>query len=131
MFRKLWNEICVRACKRTRGNVGSIMVTGLCLLAMTVVMLSYMDNIQLIQQKTDVSQLARKYILRMETVGYLTSADRSMLTGELQAIGVTGVSYEGTTEETVGYGEPICLQIKGKLRGQYEFTEKRVSTAKN
>jgi len=128
---KSWREIWSRVYGQERGNVGSFMATTLCLLAMTVVMLFYMDNVQLIQQKTDVSQLARKYILRMETVGYLTSADRSMLTGELQAIGVTGVSYEGTTEETVGYGEPICLQIKGKLRGQYEFTEKRVSTAKN
>lgn len=107
------------------------MVTGLCLLAMTVVMLSYMDNVQLIQQKTEVSQLARKYILRMETVGYLTPGDRTVLTGELQAAGITDITYEGTTENEVGYGEPITLQIKGKLRGQYDFMEKRVSTAKN
>ena len=131
MRRKVWEKLCGRAYKRAHGNVGNLMATGLCLLAMTVVMLSYMDNVQLIQQKTDVSQLARKYILRMETVGYLAPGDRSMLTGELQAIGVTEVSYEGTTENVVGYGEPSCLQIKGKLRGQYDFTEKRVSTAKN
>lgn len=131
MCRKIWEEVCRRACKRTQGNVGSIMTTGICLLAMTVVMFSYLDSVQLIQQKTEVSQLARKYILRMETIGYLTSGDRNMLTGELQAIGVTDVSYEGTTENLCGYGEPISLQIKGKLRGQYDFAEKRVSTAKN
>ena len=117
--------------RKNKGSVGNIMVTGLCLLAMTVVMLAYMDNVQLIQQKTEVSQLARKYILRMETVGYLTAGDRTMLTGELQVIGITDITYEGTTDNEVGYGEPITLQIKGKLRGQYDFTEKRVSTAKN
>lgn len=131
MREKLWNRICSCMGRKTPGTVGNIMATGLCLLAMTVVMLSYVDHVQLIQQKTDISQLARKYILRMETVGCLTPEDRTVLTAELQAVGVTEVTYEGTTDDMVGYGEPICLQIGGKLRGQYDFTEKRVSTAKN
>lgn len=117
--------------KKSKGNVGDIMITGFCLLAMTVLMLSFTDNIQLIQQKTEVSQLARKYILKMETVGYLTPAETIALTGELQAIGVTEISYEGTTTNEVSYGETITLQIQGKLREEYDFSEKRVSTAKN
>jgi len=107
------------------------MMTGLCILAMTVVMLAYMDNVQLIQQKMEVSQLARQYILRMETVGYLTPPDRTVLTSQLQEIGVSEIDYEGTTMSAVGYGEAVVLQIKGKLREEYDFTEKRVSTAKN
>lgn len=117
--------------KKEKGNVGDIMITGLCMLAMTVVMLSYMDNVQLIQQKTEVSQLARKYILRMETVGYLTRQDRTKLTAELQALGVTEIDYAGTTVNEVEYGDALTLQIQGKLREQYVFTEQRVSTAKN
>lgn len=117
--------------KKECGNVGDIMITGICMLAMTVVMLSYMDNVQLIQQKTEVGQLARQYILRMETVGYLTPQDRTMLTARLQEMGVSEINYEGTTENEVGYGEPLTLQIQGKLREQYVFMEKRVSTAKN
>lgn len=117
--------------KKEKGNVGDIMITGLCMLAMTVVMLSYMDNVQLIRQKTEVSQLARKYILRMETVGYLTNQDCMKLTAELQEIGVTEINYDGTTVSGVEYGNPITLQIQGKLREQYVFTEQRVSTAKN
>ncbi len=106
------------------------MITGLCMLAMTVVMLSYMDSVQLIQQKSEVNQLARKYILRMETVGYLTAQDRIMLTSELQALGVSDIEYADTTMNAVGYGEPLLLQIQGKLRGEYVFKEQRVSTAK-
>lgn len=117
--------------KKSKGNVGDIMITGFCLLAMTVLVLSYTDNVQLIQQKTEVSQLARKYILKMEAVGYLTPADKTSLTTELQVLGVTDISYEGTTVNAVYYGEPIALQIEGKLRDKYDFTEKRVSTAKN
>lgn len=117
--------------KREKGNVGDIMITGFCMLAMTVVMLSYMDNVQLIQQKEAVSQLARKYILEMETVGYLTPQSQRRLTEELQQSGVTDIDYEGTTDTAVGYGEAITLILQGKLEGKYAFREQRVSTAKN
>ena len=117
--------------KKSVGNIGNVMITGFCMLAMTVLMLSYMDNMQLIQQKMQVSQLARKYILKMETEGYLIPSARVALTEELQELGVTEVAYDGTTLEAISYGEPITLQIQGKLREKYEFAEKRASTAKN
>jgi len=117
--------------KKKKGNVGELAATGICLLAMTVVMLSYLSNAGLIQQKTEVSQIARKYILRMETVGMLTDADRAALYGELGAAGITDLRLDGTTLWQVNYGDPIVLQIQGKLENGYEFTEKRVSTAKH
>lgn len=117
--------------KRERGNVGELMASGICLLAMTVVMLAYLDSAGLIHQKTQVSQIARKYILRMETVGMLTGADQTALSIELEAVGVSEFQLDGTTTSQVDYGEPIILQIRGKLKNGYEFTEKRVSTAKH
>ena len=117
--------------RKRKGNVGDLMISGICILAMTVVMLSYMESVTLIHQKEDVSQLARKYILRMETVGYLTVSDRTALCQELEAMGVTGINLEGTTLNEVSYGAPIVLYIGGMLEGKYAFTEKRASTAKN
>lgn len=117
--------------KKEKGNVGDLMAAGLCILAMTVVMMAYLENARLIQQKMAISQIARKYILRMETVGTLGDADRIALSGELEAAGVTQLSLEGTTIWQVYYGEPVVLQIWGKLGNEYEFTEKRVSTAKH
>lgn len=107
------------------------MAAGLCLLAMTAVMVAYLGCVRLIQQKTQISQIARKYILRMETVGMLTDADRNALCSELEAAGATQIQLEGTTVWQVNYGEPITLQIQGKLENKHEFTEKRVSTAKH
>lgn len=117
-------------CKR-RGNVGELMITGICILAMTVTILSYMNQVGILQEKTEVVQLARKYILKMETDGYLSTGELALLTEELNQIGVTEISCAGTTMSRVTYGEPIVLQIQGKLRGEYAFSEKRVSTAKN
>ena len=116
---------------KSEGNIGNILTTGLCILAMTVVVLSYMESVELIRQKTETGQLARKYILRMETVGYLTGEDRTVLTGELMDMGITDIDYSGTTMGEVGFGSPITLHISGKLKGEYGFVEHRVSTAKN
>lgn len=117
--------------RRHKGNVGNLMITGICILAITAIMLAYLDNVRLLQQKAEVGQLARKYILKMETVGYLPSEDIALLTQELNAAGVTETDYTGTTVNKVTYGETVTLQIRGKLGGEHAFVEKRVSTAKN
>lgn len=117
--------------RKQKGNIGDFLISGLCILAMTVVMLSYMESVALIHQKAEVSQLARKYILRMETVGYLTPQDRTALCQELNTMGVTQVQLDGTTLNQVDYGTPITLVIGGRLEGRYAFRETRSSTAKN
>lgn len=113
------------------GNIGELLTMGMCVLALTVVMLNYMQNVQLLQAKENVGQLARAYLLKMETVGYLEPPDQARLTAELENVGLTEIDYEGSTLEPAGYGERIILQIYGKLGEQYEIQEKRVSTAKN
>ncbi len=117
--------------KKEQGNIGNIMVTGLFILAMMTIMLAFFDDVQLIQQKSEVSQLARSYILRMETAGGLLSEDEEALLRELAEQGVTETDLSGTTFGGAGYGTRIVLQIRGKLGGKYAFEEKRVSTAKN
>lgn len=116
---------------RRKGNVGDLLTTGICVLAMVTVMLACFECVELLNRKAEVSQLARKYILRMETVGCLLQEDCTVLTMELEALGVTDIDYGGTTINAVSYGHPIALEIRGKLKGEYAFAEKRVSTAKN
>lgn len=106
------------------------MTTGLCVIALTVIVLSYFDCIGLVQQKTQVSQLAREYILRMETTGYLTAEEQVRLTNDLKELGITEVELGNTTTRPGGYGQVIELNIQGRLKGEYEFHERRVSTAK-
>ncbi|MCM1056590.1 MAG: hypothetical protein NC517_03160 [Firmicutes bacterium] len=116
--------------KKERGSIGDLMAACICMLLMTLLLVSYMDSVRLVDEKTEINQIARKYILRMETVGMLTESDKRLLGRELEAAGASEISLEGTTLERVGYGEEIVLKIKGKLRGAYGFEEKRVSTAK-
>ena len=86
------------------GNIGELMTMFMCVLALTVVMLNYLQNVQLLQAKENVGQLARAYLLKMETVGYLEPAEQAHLTAELETAGLTEIDYEGSTLEPAGYG---------------------------
>ena len=116
--------------REAAGNIGDLMTAVVCLLAMIIVMNTFMDCMRLVSQKTAISQMARDYILRMETVGYLTAEDRQTLEKEMNERGVTQLDLSGTTWEEATYGAEIRLQISGKIEGRYVFEEVRVSTAK-
>ncbi len=117
--------------RKQRGSVGDILAAAVCILAMSVVLFAFLDCVGLIHQKLEVSQLARKYILKMETMGCLTASEKIKLDSELAEMGVTEIDLSGTTLDMTGYGESITLHIQGKLKGEYGFEEKRVSTAKH
>jgi len=108
-----------------------VAVTGILVLAMTAVMLAFLDDVRLVRQQSEVTQIARKYILRMETEGGLSGEDRTSLTNELGELGMTEINLSGTTFDSASYGDMIVLQIQGKLEGKYDIAEKRVSTAKH
>ena len=125
-----------------------VMSVGICVIAMTVLMLAYMGSVQLLNSKSLIDQITRKYILRMETVGYLTGNDQLEMTQEFTALGAAELDYTGSTLNQVDYGSTISLVVRGKIPIRtivadsdlfdtaweiiwYEFEERRISTAKN
>lgn len=145
----LHDTVRKRLCfKKRKGNVVDVLTVGILVLGMTVLMIAYLGNIRLMEQKDEIGQIARKYILRMETVGYLTGNDRVQMSQELAGLGIQNLDFTGTTVNQVDYGEPIVLVIRGTIPGQnvivggdllgtvfekkqYDFEERRMSTAKN
>lgn len=66
-----------------------------------------------ISDKWSMRQVAREYLLIMETEGYLKPEDAADLVAELNSYGLTNVSLSGTTMSEVDYGERIYLKITG------------------
>jgi hypothetical protein len=66
-----------------------------------------------ISDKWRMNQVAREYMLLMETEGYLTAEDKVELIKELEACGLYNISLSGTTVSEVGYGNRIYLKISG------------------
>ena len=78
-----------------------------------VVFASWMSNLD---KKDQIDMIAREYILRMESKGYLDTCDEAELYQDLQNVGMQEIRLEGTNRTPVGYGNQITLDIKGSLR---------------
>lgn len=117
--------------KKEKGNIGDLLGTGFCILAMLTVMMFFLKEMEMIQVKAQAGQVSRKYMLRMESDGYLKPDKEAALRQDLQQLGILGVTLDGTTRVQVSYGEVITLHFTGNLTGGQRIEESRVSTAKN
>lgn len=134
--------------RKSKGNVMDLVTIGITILAMSVVVMAYLECTGLMMKKLEISQVSRRYILKMETEGYLTPQSKESLLQELGELGMQEVDISGTTVQPVAYGETILLKIKGTIRArvvgnaeglwnegfrskQFTVEENRMSTAKN
>lgn len=82
-----------------------------------VMMLFYsLDVFGMLHKANSKEDIAREYIFRMESSGYLSSADKDSLESELTALGVYDISFNGTTMTQVPYGSTITLCVTGKVK---------------
>ncbi len=133
--------------RKSKGNVMDLVTIGITILAMSVIVMVYLECTALMMKKLELGQVSRNYILQMETKGYLDEAGRQHLLNDLQLLGVQNIDISGTTLQPVGYGENITLHIKGTIGGRtigdgeriwnegfyrttYAVEETRMSTAK-
>lgn len=130
--------------KKGVGNMLSCMIGLLFLAVMVFLGIDAFKQLNLAIQK---SRIERSYMLAMETEGCLSPEKQAALSGELAGIGVSGISYAGTTQVPAGYGNEVVLSVTGVIRtegiiglaqqwifnrgGSYEFRIYQKSTAKN
>ncbi len=103
-------------------NFGPILLSALVVLILIILFGSWMANFE---KKDAVNQITRKYILKMETTGGLTDADKTDLLKELEPYCENVVlEFDGkktTKEGEAKYGETIDLYVKADLF-TYKFT---------
>lgn len=103
---------------KQEGSVLDFLSVCICILAMSILATAYFYCSDLLLCKGQISQVARRYILKMETVGCLTEDDKNHMLVELQAIGLQGIDLTGSTVNPVNYGDSVILRIRGKLQGR-------------
>lgn len=103
---------------KKEGSILDFMAVGICIIAMSLVMMAMFSCANLLQKKSDIGQVNRRYLLRMETVGYLTPEDKVKLLDELNQLGLQQISLCDTTCTPVNYGDEIVLHIKGTMKGE-------------
>lgn len=135
-------------CRKSKGNVLDFVTILITILAMSIIVMAYLECTNLLMKKLEVSQICRKYILKMETEGYLAEQTKEAMLKELQEAGVSGVDISGTTLHPVSYGDAVFLKIRGTIEGRivgttdelwkngfistvFTVEEEKMSTAKN
>lgn len=103
--------------KKRKGSIplGELLVLLLGLVAVMMVFSEFLSVCRGIAIKDEANQIARNYILEMETVGYLNAASSNSLRQELSLLGVTNVDLTGTTMADAGYGNRVYLRISFQI----------------
>jgi hypothetical protein len=70
---------------------------------------------EMLRNRERINQIARAYLLEMETLGYLPNDQKFQLQETLEACGLTDISFGGTTLSEAEYGDIIYLMISGTL----------------
>lgn len=135
--------------KKRKGSIVDILPSMIMVIAAVMLIMVFFDLYQILSLNEDVKQIARKYMLTMETMGYLDPANQTTLVQELSDLQVTDIDLTGSTMSDAEYGNAVYLQTSCKLPMeqlnmdgydmlQFVFQDKsipirvrRMSTAKN
>lgn len=134
--------------KKNQGNIMDFLTILITITAMSFLVTVYLECTNLMIRKVEIGQISRKYILKMETDGYLTEPTKNELVRELREAGLQQIDISGTTLHPVSYGDAIYLKVKGNIQGRlvevgdemwdkgfvsalFKVEEEKVSTAKN
>lgn len=101
--------------KKRKGNVVDILPSIVLILAAILLVGTFINLYGILTINEEVKQLSRKYMLTMETMGYLDPASRTKLEQELSALNVTDIDLSGSTLTDAGYGNTIILNISCRL----------------
>lgn len=107
--------------KKKNGMLDDLLPIILFFLLLTVLLFTFVEFNTAVNKKSDINQIARRYILKMEQTGYATSSIQNALVQELNNLGYYGdtsggpVTTSNITSETTkthqGYGSDICLNF--------------------
>ncbi len=99
--------------RKDKGILDQFLPAIIVIVLLAVLWTGSMISASTIDRSTDIQQVARTYLLKMETDGYLTEENRNLLLSDLAALDMEQIDLTGTTITDVGYGNRIDLVIRG------------------
>ena len=99
--------------RKDKGILDQFLPAIVVIVLMAVLWTGSMISASNIDRSSDIQQVARTYLLRMETDGCLTEENRNLLLSELEALDMERIDLTGTSFTDVGYGNQIRLVIRG------------------
>ena len=115
MLKKLIAKAWANAKEKEEGSVGveAIFTFAIALVMFMAVMTMTLAAFKDINNKWNMKQCAREYLLIAETQGCLTTADVASMISEMESYGLYNVTVTGTTTSEVPYGNKIYVCVQG------------------
>lgn len=103
---------------KAKEGISSILSAIVVLSVFILLMMIYLYLIGCISHNTDVNAVGRKYLMKMETNGYLTAEDQRQLIEDLKAIpNVESVTiYSDTSTSFVGHHNDLILHFSCMIK---------------
>ena len=99
--------------RKDKGILDQFLPAIVVIVLLAVLWTGSMISASTIDRSSDIHQVARTYLLRMEADGYLTEENRNRMILELEALDMENIDLTGTSFTDVGYGNRIRLVIRG------------------
>lgn len=135
---------------KRNGNIADIIGTAICLLSLMIVFISFVHFCAIIEYKRQLNDIARDYLLKVETTGELTVDEMNQLTLDINDIRPENVGTYVVTVNFNGdntparYGEDVSVSVNvvasydalgltqfyGMIKDSYEFSANYESTSK-
>lgn len=98
--------------KKDKGGIDNYLFIPIMITAVVILLLSVIPIFSLLSDKSEIDQIGRTYLLKMESDGYLSSDMKSQLIDDLKSIkNVKNIDILDTTETRVGYGQKVYLKF--------------------
>lgn len=101
--------------KKDKGMLDQFLPAIVVIVLLAVLWTGSMITASNINRSNDIQQVARTYLLQMETDGYLTEENTGLLLNDLAALDMINIDLTGTSFTDVGYGNQVRLVIRGKV----------------
>ena len=99
--------------RKDKGILDQFLPAIVMIVLMAVLWTGSMVSASNIDRSSDIHHVARTYLLRMESDGYLTEENRTLLLAELEELDMEQIDLTGTSFSDVGYGNQVRLVIRG------------------
>ncbi|QAA32711.1 hypothetical protein [Clostridium manihotivorum] len=97
--------------KKKKGEIDQYVIIVLGILSFFIITIASLNYVGSTDKYITANQIARKYVLKIESKGYLTPENAAKLRSELTNQGFSNIDLTGTTMSEVKNGEDVFLFI--------------------
>ncbi|ERI90705.1 hypothetical protein HMPREF1982_03743 [Clostridiales bacterium oral taxon 876 str. F0540] len=97
--------------RKKKGEIDQYVIIVLGILSFFIITIASLNYVGSTDKYITANQIARKYVLKIESKGYLTPENAAKLRSELTNQGFSNIDLTGTTMSEVKNGEDVFLFI--------------------